>query len=155
PGRNLLGTTSVKVALLSNFFRLQAPENYGNAFPISPGAWFLQSPDSELGVMRLTWCRVFEGFVGRNVEMTVGRSAAQKDNNLSFLTELPLGRLTPRGRAFYYPKGAIVREGNPPSEAAWFVSSGSCELRRNSSNTSGMVLRNFGPGEAFTTCGRS
>jgi NTE family protein len=87
--------------------------------------------------------------------MTVGRSAGEKGNGLSFLTELPLGRLTPRGRAFYYPKGAIVREGNPPSEAAWFVTSGSCELRRNPSDASGMVLRNFGPGEAFTTCARS
>nr|UXE44833.1 hypothetical protein Hi04_10k_c3780_00021 [uncultured bacterium] len=87
--------------------------------------------------------------------MTVGRSAGEKDNGLSFLTELPLGRLTPRGRAFYYPKGAIVREGNPPSEAAWYISSGSCELRRTSSQASDIVLRNFGPGEAFSTPGKT
>ena len=84
--------------------------------------------------------------------MTVGRSAGEKDNGLSFLTELPLGRLTPRGRAFYYPKGAIVRDGDPAAEAAWFISSGTCELRRNHKTGVQAVLRHFGPGDAFATC---
>jgi NTE family protein len=82
--------------------------------------------------------------------MTVGRLAGQNEG-LSFLTEIPLGRLTSYAKPRQFPAGSRISEGSELSEAAWFILSGSCELRRTLQDGSQEVLTTFMPGEAFGT----
>src|SRR5690349_13768031 len=80
--------------------------------------------------------------------MTVGRLAGQSEG-LSFLTEIPLGRLTSYAKPRQFPAGNRISEGSELSEAAWFILSGSCELRHTLQDGSQEVLTTFIPGEAF------
>jgi NTE family protein len=80
--------------------------------------------------------------------MTVGRLAGQNEG-LSFLTEIPLGRLTSYAKPRQYPAGSRISEGSELSEAAWFIFSGSCELRRTLQDGSQEAVTTFMPGEAF------
>src|SRR6478735_1510616 len=82
--------------------------------------------------------------------MTVGHLAGQSEG-LSFLTEIPLGRLTSYAKPRQFPAGSRISEGSELSEAAWFIFSGSCELRRTLQDGSQEVLTTFMPGEAFGT----
>src|SRR5436190_19060664 len=83
--------------------------------------------------------------------MTVGHLAGQREG-LSFLTEIPLGRLTSFAKPRQFPEGSEISDGSELSEAAWFILSGSCEIRRSQADGSHEVLTSFVPGEAFGNC---
>src|SRR4026209_1641866 len=83
--------------------------------------------------------------------MTVGQLAGQREG-LSFLTEIPLGRLTSYAKPRQFPEGAEVSDGSELCEAAWFILSGSCEIRRSLADGSQEILTSYRPGEAFGSC---
>ena len=72
----------------------------------------------------------------------------QSDEPLSFVTKAPLERLLPHARPCQFCKGAVICTGEEPLEAAYFILSGSCELRGTLDGHE-EVLETFGPGEAF------
>src|SRR6266849_1099403 len=76
----------------------------------------------------------------------VGRSAAENKRLLAFLTKAPLERLTSHAQVCYYPKGAPICDGHQLSKAAYFLLSGSCELR---TGAQAEVVESFGPGDVF------
>jgi len=82
--------------------------------------------------------------------MTVGRLTGQNEG-LSFLTEIPLGRLTSYAKPRQFPKGAQISNGTELDEAAWFLLSGNCELRKTLKDGTDEVITTFVPGEAFGT----
>jgi CRP-like cAMP-binding protein len=82
--------------------------------------------------------------------MTVGRLTGQNEG-LSFLTEIPLGRLTSYAKPRQFPKGSQISDGPELEDAAWFLLSGNCELRRTLQDRTEEVITTFVPGEAFGT----
>jgi CRP-like cAMP-binding protein len=78
--------------------------------------------------------------------MIVVRSAAENKGLLAFLTKAPLERLVSYAQVCYYPKGARICDGEQLSKAAYFLLSGSCELRTGSQAE---VVESFGPGDVF------
>src|SRR6476619_5734760 len=83
--------------------------------------------------------------------MTVGHLSGQREG-LYLLTEIPLGRITSFAKPRQFPEGSEISDGSELSEAAWFILSGSCEIRRSLADGSHEVLTSFMPGEAFGTC---
>src|SRR3954471_17372992 len=83
--------------------------------------------------------------------MTVGHLAGQREG-LSFLTEIPLGRLTSYAKPRQFPEGSEISDGSELFEAAWFILSGSCEIRRWLEDGSHEVLTSFRTGEPFGSC---
>src|SRR3954451_13263014 len=80
--------------------------------------------------------------------MNVGPSAGDCER-LTFLTKLPLERLTPHARPQYFSKGVRITGGQQLCEAAYLILSGGCELRRSLPDGQQQVLQNLGPGAAF------
>src|SRR4051812_19587854 len=82
--------------------------------------------------------------------MIVGSLTGQNEG-LSFLTEIPLGRLTSFAKPRQFPKGSQISDGTDLEDAAWFLLSGSCELRRTLEDGTEEVVTSFVPGEVFGT----
>jgi NTE family protein len=80
--------------------------------------------------------------------MNVGPSA-RECGRLSFLTKLPVERLTPHARPQYFSKGVRITGGQQLCEAAYLILSGDCELRRSLPDGRQEVIENLGPGAAF------
>jgi NTE family protein len=81
--------------------------------------------------------------------MIVRRPADQRVEGLSFLREIPLGRLLSYAKPRNFLEGAQISDGSGLSEAAWLLLSGSCELRKSVGDGRQERLSRFGPGEAF------
>jgi NTE family protein len=78
--------------------------------------------------------------------MIVVGSAAENKGILAFLTKAPLERLISHAQVCYYPKGARICDGHQLSKAAYFLLSGSCQLRTGAHAD---VVESFGPGDVF------
>src|SRR5579859_2043233 len=78
--------------------------------------------------------------------MIVVGSAAENRGILAFLTKAPLERLASHSQVCSYPKGARICDGHQLSKAAYFLLSGSCELRTGAQSE---VVESYGPGDVF------
>jgi NTE family protein len=82
-------------------------------------------------------------------QMKFDRSVGQKEDRLAFVAKVPLERLTRHARPFHVLKGARFCEGQQLSDAAYYILSGSCELRSGVPDQAEEVLHTLGPGDVF------
>src|ERR1700759_5009574 len=77
--------------------------------------------------------------------MNVGRSAGSF-GRFAFLQKASLEQLTPHTRPHYFAQGATVTTREQLSDAAHFILSGCCELRRDSCDKEASIVEKLGPG---------
>jgi NTE family protein len=81
--------------------------------------------------------------------MKFGRSMDSRENPLSFVSKATLAQLTPHARPGLYPSNTLICADHQLSEAAYFILSGSCELRRRQPDGTEQVLDRLEPGDTF------
>ena len=81
--------------------------------------------------------------------MKFGRSNTPREPRLSFVTQAPLEQLLPRAHPGFYPANTVICEGNQFSDAAYFILSGGCEVRRIRRDGKPQVCTRLNPGETF------
>jgi len=81
--------------------------------------------------------------------MKRGALAVGSEERFAFLTKVPLERLTSCAQARHYIKGAPICADAQLSEAAYFILSGSCELRTTGLDEEEEEILTLGPGRVF------
>jgi NTE family protein len=119
----------------------------GKPLDFIPAFLLAHKPGLARLVQKLVTRIVGTGF--KNLRMKFGSEIDSREHRLSFVTKATLEQLTPHARPGLYLTNTLICEGQELSHAAYFILSGSCELRRHQADGQEEIFDRLNPGDIF------